>query len=487
MSFFPGFPIKQRYRLALYALAVALLLFVLFGSWHFDDSFITFRYALNIATGNGFTFNPGEHVLSTTTPLFALLLALFAKAGASIEMTAGWVSALSVTAGGLIIWAIGQRIGPTRESRILIGLSGLLLYPASPWVLQTFSAETPLFLALCLGAAAARVYQKDTAAGLLSGLVLLTRPDGIVLVGLLFLDGLVFRRTSATGRPTRFMAALAMVLTPWSIYATLKFGSPLPVTLFVKQKQALLTGSIGFLQGLQDLVAVYARLPFFWIMAVLVILGVSTVIRQRSRHVLFILWPVLHILAFSLAGVTRYFWYYAPIIPGLVIMAGIGAGGSADWLKKHFSKTPKAAFLPALLVFLVLIGQGLQVRELIRRPDPRYAIYRTVGNWLAENTPEDASIGLLEVGIIGFYANPRPVVDFAGLVQPEVAEQFTSGYNYDLSAAWAAERFQPDYLVLFETQFNHLIATYRADTCTPIQIFYGADYGYERNLVVYAC
>src|SRR5258708_17172329 len=43
-----------------------------------DDAFITFRYARNLLSGNGFVFNPGQHVLGTTTPLYTLLLAVLA-------------------------------------------------------------------------------------------------------------------------------------------------------------------------------------------------------------------------------------------------------------------------------------------------------------------------------------------------------------------------------------------------------------------------
>src|SRR5215831_1190743 len=40
-----------------------------------DDSYITYRYAQNLLQGHGLVFNPGEYVLSTTTPLYTLLLA----------------------------------------------------------------------------------------------------------------------------------------------------------------------------------------------------------------------------------------------------------------------------------------------------------------------------------------------------------------------------------------------------------------------------
>jgi len=39
--------------------------------------FITFRYAEQIAKGNGFVYNIGEPVYGTTTPLFTILLSFW--------------------------------------------------------------------------------------------------------------------------------------------------------------------------------------------------------------------------------------------------------------------------------------------------------------------------------------------------------------------------------------------------------------------------
>src|SRR5687768_8791703 len=41
-----------------------------------DDAFITYRYAARLATGHGLTYNDGEKILGTSTPGYALLLAL---------------------------------------------------------------------------------------------------------------------------------------------------------------------------------------------------------------------------------------------------------------------------------------------------------------------------------------------------------------------------------------------------------------------------
>ena len=68
-------PFRSLQRLVvLYSGASFLLLFFAFSSWAYDDPFITFRYAQNLRAGLGFVYNPGERVLSTTTPLYTLLL-----------------------------------------------------------------------------------------------------------------------------------------------------------------------------------------------------------------------------------------------------------------------------------------------------------------------------------------------------------------------------------------------------------------------------
>src|SRR4030081_2329551 len=67
-----------RWRhLAMFVLpaVVALATRLLTGPHAIDDAYITFRYARNLAEGLGLVYNPGEWVLGTTAPLWAVLLA----------------------------------------------------------------------------------------------------------------------------------------------------------------------------------------------------------------------------------------------------------------------------------------------------------------------------------------------------------------------------------------------------------------------------
>ena len=66
----------------------------------FDDAFITFRYARNLALGHGFVYNPGEWVLGTTAPAFGLLLAiphLLGLSAAARYVVTGIVLVIAVT------------------------------------------------------------------------------------------------------------------------------------------------------------------------------------------------------------------------------------------------------------------------------------------------------------------------------------------------------------------------------------------------------
>ena len=117
--------------------------------------------------------------------------------------------------------------------------------------------------------------------------------------------------------------------------------------------------------------------------------------------------------------------------------------------------------------------------------DSRFPIYREVGKWLRANTPPLAKIGTLETGIIGYYAQ-RPMVDFAGLLQPEVAAQLATDTNYTDSAHYALERYQPEYLVLQAGMFPE-IEDYTQKHCSVAQRFSGARYNYPRDLLIYEC
>src|SRR5687768_3192429 len=87
---------------------VAGLLFWLFRHYGYDDPYITYRYAGNLASGAGFVYNAGERILSTTTPLYTLILAAVGLLGADIPIASNLIGSICLALGGLAFWRLGQ-------------------------------------------------------------------------------------------------------------------------------------------------------------------------------------------------------------------------------------------------------------------------------------------------------------------------------------------------------------------------------------------
>ncbi|HJW89639.1 MAG TPA: hypothetical protein VJ436_03250 [Anaerolineales bacterium] len=480
-----------RWWLVFYLAAASLFVFGLFSTWAYDDPFITYRYAHNLARGWGFVYNPGERVLSTTTPLFTLLLVIPARLGLNLPLVARLIGAASLAAGGLLLWDLAE----TLKLRP-VGLAGLALYPTFPMVVTSLGSETPLYLTLCLGSFALYFRGRHAPAALLLGLAVLARPDGFLVAVLLAGDYLIRRRGPL---PWRALAVFLGILGTWALFAWLYFGSPLPVTLAAKQGQGGMAISERFAPGFLTIVRWYFSWPYA-LEAGLALAGSVYALRVARAWLLLLVWPLVYFAAYSALGVSRYFWYYAPLVPGFIAAVGLGlaavgrlTGEALDaennghpFELRRWNALLASRVLSVLLVATLALAQGYSLWNLRRQADPRQAIYRAVGEWLQLNTETDSQVGTLEVGIIGYYAD-RPMVDFAGLIQPAISAQFTTQTTYQDSALFAVERYQPDILVLHDGLFGQLENGYVAGHCEVVQRFRGEGYRYSENLSVYAC
>ena len=466
---------------AIYLVGTSLLIHSFFSNWIYDDPFITYRYASNLQHGLGFVYNPGEHVLSTTTPLLTLLLALLGNVWTDLPQLARMIGALSLAYGGIFIWDLAQtwKAPP-------VGWAGLLLYPTFPLVLATLGSETPLYLAFCLGAFRFYARQRYSLTAVCVALAVLTRPDGILVAFLLVTHYLFWPRGPVPWRAAGLFIGLTI---PWFIFAWIYFASPVPVTLAVKQHQGIMAISQQFAPGLLSILGWYAWWPYL-LEAGLFAVGLIFMFGYARRWITLLAWPVLHFVLYWAMGVTGYFWYYAPLVPGFILLLGLGIMSISRLFLSN--KTTLSYIAAGILLSVLVSAQVSHFQQMPGHPYPqlfidnRLVMYRVAGRWLRENTPPNASIGTLEVGVIGFYAQRR-MIDFAGLIQPEVSDQFTRDATYEDAALWAVEHYQPDYLVIFTNQFPGLEGGYAAVHCRLVQSFPGWLYRYSNNLNVYRC
>ena len=474
-----------------YLIAVTAALFALLSHRVYDDPFITYRYALNLRAGAGFVYNPGERVLSTTTPLFAILLALLGGLWPHLPALANFIGALSVAAGGLLFWDLGKSWGAP-----LVGWAGLLLYPTFPLLLSTLGSETPLYLTLILTAYALYARRKLGLAAIFASLAILTRSDAALPAAILGIHYLWENRARLRdsgfwrAQPWGWFALAAGILLAWHAFAWWYFGNPLPVTLAAKQAQGRMAISEGFAPGFLRVAGWYRHNWVYWLEAAFVLGGVIFALLRARRWLLFLLWPVAYFAAYTLLGVTRYFWYYAPLVPGWIAAVGLGlfviGGQQSPGGRERLSLSGRRSVVTVLLLAVLLVGQGSALLKMSRTNDPRYPVYRAVGEYLAANTPPDASVGTLEVGMIGYFSM-RPMVDFAGLLQPEVAGQMTAETTYDDTAIWAVQTYQPDYLALIDSALPRLERGLAAEHCYTVARFHVQENDRAPAMSVLAC
>lgn len=493
----------------MWSVLIAVVLFWLFRTHGFDDPFITYRYAANIASGQGFVYNSGEQVLSTTTPLYAMLLALGALAHLDIPLLSMGIGCTSLALGGLALWGLGKR-----WQAPLAGGVALLLYPTSPLLILTLGAETVFYVCLILIGFWACASHRYMATAVLLALASLTRADGVVATGVaglfvllmpdsteylnrnrrkdrateqLDIHSSTFAITDRLVRLWKPMLVYVGIVLPWFAFAWLYFGAPFPVTLAAKQHQGTMSISQSFFAGLLTHAQAYWtwHAPVYWPHMVLVLVGLVMVVVRHRHWLLVVGWSVLYALAYTLLGVTSYFWYYAPVVAGFVVLVAVGSAVVGRIARSLLPPGGWHAWATSVLLVVLVYPHALGLAEVYTTPDTRLQIYRDIGTWLHDNTPPDASVGALEVGIIGYYAE-RQMIDFAGLIQPETASQLTATTTFEDAALWAYERYAPDYLVLHEGLFPRLEtrADFRA-RCQPVKQFVASDGA--ASFVVYEC
>lgn len=422
----------------------------LMHQFHLDDSFITYRYARNMAQGNGLIYNTGDSILSTTAPLYAMLLAGLSFVVSDFHILGGLIGTVSIGIGAALLFFL---LPPTIHW--MIRAWGGVFYALSTVLWLTLGMETALWIALVLLAVLLAARDRWAWAGLIVSLAILVRPDAALPACLLGVMALYFGWKQQWRPVLRYVGAAALPLLAFAVWGWLTYGSPIPVTLGAKTAQSLIgvtglgpyvTMGEGLLRMGQSLIS---QSPLYLVGGVLCLIGLSR--RLPWPVTLVVAWGLLHWLAYVVMGTSPYRWYYAPLWPGLVLLGVYGLHRLVSLLSAQ-PKAPKVG-LTAVLMICVLVApltslalsadrmaQGGPVDTLL--PVVDWYVYREIGEWLRDNTPEDAVIGVAEVGQLGFYAE-RYMTDYLGLLQPEATAMLRRGDLYSWLVSYA-----PDYLVL---------------------------------------
>lgn len=417
-----------------------------------DDAWIHQTFARNLAEHGDWDYNPGEPSAGSTSPFWTLLLAVGCRLGIDHLVWAYLLGVMALSATGYTAYRYLCSCGMGMWRSLII--SGLIF---AEWHLvwsQVSGMEILLLvlLALLVTVEALRGHPRWWLLGLLLGVAVWTRPDGITLLAPVLWVWFLDHRAD---RPLKSLAALLLPVTVFTgLYLYLNYhlsGGLLPNTFSAKQQEylALLSQPFpgrtwnmlktilagpgilwlpGFLAGMVLSIQrrkISALAPYLWVAGYIFMYAVRLPVSyQHARYLM----PVLAV--FMLFSVQ----------PLIDLSRRIKAGNTQFIVSRVYAVT----LILVTLLFLA-IGAGAYARDtaIIEQEMVDTAV------WIDANTPADTLIAAHDIGALGYFGNRR-ILDLAGLVTPQVipfirdSEQLSS-YIREQDA---------DYLVIFPNWYT---------------------------------
>jgi hypothetical protein len=444
------------------AAAVPLVMMLFIGfSWlagglgfPLDDAWIHQTYARNLVRSGGWEFVPGVPSSGSTAPLWTLLLALGYLLRLPHLLWAyllGGLCLFWLVRSGMILW---RQLWP--EHAGLHWVAGLLMAGIWPLVWAAVSGmETLLFVALGLQLVVLYGQRYSVTSnqyavlgmrsvimmGMLAGLLILTRPDGVVLLLLLGV-GLLMGKGQTEERPllSRLQTVVmwgSMVLLLLLPYFALNYwlsGTLWPNTMYAKQEEYAVVLTLPLWQRVSSLL--YLSLggppqgwqgmssPHLLLLPGLIWAGWRALQADWSQRRLWqtlpLLWAGGHVLLYAWRLPVTY-QHGRYIMAAMPLWALYGLAGSIMLLLMFqgqlgtlMRRVAALSFTVIMLLFMLLGAEAYATDVAFIEGE-----MVTVAHWLAANTEPDAVIASHDIGAIGYFAE-RPLLDLAGLITPEI-------------------------------------------------------------------
>jgi hypothetical protein len=403
-----------------------------------DDAWIHQTYARNLAQTGQWAFVPDVPSAGSTSPLYTLLL----SAGYVLRLPYMlWTTLLGIVAlagAGWLAARMGERLLP--EVRRIGWFTGLSTVVA--WHLLWAAAsgmETMIFATLTLALVvvawreldapqdnARQMFLRGLGLGVLGALTMLTRPEGVGLLGLL---GLLMWIAQPQGSWRGVLIWSAGVAVGWlagSIpYALLNLslgGSVLPNTASAKQAENAILLAISYPGRIVNLLfplSAGGQLVLLPGVAAAVWVYGRRSVQERGNLLLLapLIWAValVGLYAARLPAPYQHGRYVIPILPHVIVL---GVAGTA-WLVQRGSGSlwgrvgGRTLALTAVALFVLFWGIGLnQHAQDVQIIESEMVV---TARWLADNIAPDQLLAVHDIGAVGYYA-PRPMLDLAGLV-----------------------------------------------------------------------
>ena len=421
-----------------------------------DDSWIHQTYARNLAERGEWAYRPGLSSAGSTAPLWSALLALgfLLKLGPYI-----WTYLL----GAVTLWLlaiVGESTLRTLIPAYRPRLPWVGLFLVFEWHLlwAAMSGMETLFHALVVTTVLAALMtgsRRYLTLGLLTGLSVWVRPDGLTLIGPVVMTILLVEKDTPSRLRAllRYFIGLGSLLFLYLLFNLMIGGTPMPNTFYAKQAEYAAWQSLPILGRLGQLsLQLLVGPSVFLLPGVIAWIGLS--VRRRAWGMLAaIIWFFGYLwLYVSRLPVYQHGRYIMPAMPIFFLM---GLLALVDFVQsKQFGRYHwfvqtiwQASVLFTSLAFIAMgansYAQDVAVIE---------SEMVTSARWAARNIPPDAVIAAHDIGALGYFDDHK-LVDLAGLISPEVIPFIRD----EKKLAVFLNEQQADYLIAFPDFYPQLV------------------------------
>lgn len=433
-----------------------------------DDTYISMRYAQNLAEGRGLVFNPNEKTEGFTSFLWVIILSLAYKLNLNPEQ----FSVIASTLSGALVIVLTYLIciltlkrfsakEPARNQTSHFYLVSLPIFPLFTfnmayiyWSVSGMEETFFIFLFLLSLYFLIKYFEKNRlhySFVIFGILACLTRPEGFLLIpAMILFKFIILKKQRLRIFNRRLMIELSVFSAVLSVFILLRllyYGYPLPNTFYAKSGFSLFHLKRGF-----EYLLSFLTTNIFYGSLIIIPLIISIILKAK-RLLTLILSAVFFCLLIALIGgdVLPLHRLFFPVLPLIYLSFVLSFEAIVN---RSFNKV----FLPLVyLLFTCVACFGSYANEKSIVLEKRgYELglvekMKTYAAWVKqkqEETGKPLTVALSTIGAFSYYSGAN-VIDLAGLTDEYTAHhpKETAGITDDLPIIWKERTYNAEYVL----------------------------------------
>jgi hypothetical protein len=377
----------------------AILVCRLLAAWifpTFDDAFITYRYATNLVSGNGLVYNAGEKVLGTTAPLFAIISCIPFLIHLPVQK---FFVIFNCVCDCCSLFIVYKYI--FKQSKLSFFL--IAFFFAIDPVINRVSIggmEADLFLMLSLSGLALYTAGKKTYAFLLLAALYFLRPEGVILVIILFCYDLYSTRRLSI--KLYFFVSLVITLPILLIYAY--YGQALPQSVIAKN-------TMGRETMLHLIKNIFFPDALFYVFVPLAIYGFIHQFAKNKFALLMGAWAFSFGMAYLIRGPFIWSWYPFSIEFSILVFASMATASLLEKIAPVLA-VARNVYVYLLSLTAITVMTGIAIYE--GRSGVEANVYKQLQTDFSSNDDIKKKIIFADdIGAIGFFTKAYMYDDLA--------------------------------------------------------------------------